>query len=452
MEGAGRSDDRGLAALLRRPALGVPSLASYRLERWSELAIPIASGMMEGGFVGVVAAKIFHAPPAMLALISAAPMFGNLSSFAWARLAQGRRKIPFMNRLQAALVLLVAAVALVPGPESGALGGLVLSAEMVAARFVVGGIVTVRSLVWTLNYPAESRARVTSRLTILSTLTITVTSLVGGALLDGDPARFRWVYAAGALCSSLGVLAYSRVRVIDEPAHLAAERGEARALHTGAPRPAPLRDAFAVLRRDPLFARYQSWQALLGASNMMIEAPLLILVRDLEASYTVSVALTLAIPLGVSLVTIPFWAAYLDRVHITEFRAVHSWLWGLSMLLTWVGALAGSIAWLAVARIVIGVARGGGSLAWSIGHNDFAEPENAGLYMGIHVTLTGVRGAVAPFLGTLLYAGFAPFALPWTDLVIPGVAGIGGHAMLVAAITSTIATLGFVRLRRRMGM
>jgi hypothetical protein len=29
------------------------------------------------------------------------------------------------------------------------------------------------------------------------------------------------------------------------------------------------------------------------------------------------------------------------------------------------------------------------------------------VYMGIHVTLTGVRGAFAPFLGTLLYQGAA---------------------------------------------
>ena len=55
---------------------------------------------MEGGFIGVIADKVYHVHPGVLALITAAPMFGLLSSFVWAQLALGRRKVPFTTSLR----------------------------------------------------------------------------------------------------------------------------------------------------------------------------------------------------------------------------------------------------------------------------------------------------------------------------------------------------------------
>ena len=46
------------------------------------------------------------------------------------------------------------------------------------------------------------------------------------------------------------------------------------------------------------------------------------------------------------------------------------------------------------------------ALAWQLGHNDFARPDQLSAYMGVHVTLTGIRGATAPFLGMFLYVGW----------------------------------------------
>jgi hypothetical protein len=204
-----------------------------------------------------------------------------------------------------------------------------------------------------------------------------------------------------------------------------------------------------VLREDRVYARYQACQFLIGVANMMIEAPLIYLISNqLQASYTVSIALTMAIPLGFSLLTLPLWAAYLDRVHISEFRARHSWIWVLSQAVTWFGALQGSLLWLGAGRVLLGMGRGGGALAWQLGHNDFAKPENVGLYMGVHVTLTGIRGAFAPFVGMLLYVGWASQKLPGLGLHLSGFEGIGGHTIGVACLIGTLGTLGYWRLHR----
>ncbi len=250
----------------------------------------------------------------------------------------------------------------------------------------------------------------------------------------------------GALLAALGVLSFSRVRIIDEPVQLARERAapmEPRTLL------APLLSAWRVLREDPVYARYQACQFLIGVSNMMIEAPLIYLVsHQLDASYTTSIALTLAIPLGFSLLTLPLWAAYLDRVHISEFRAFHSWVWVLAQAVTWYGAIRASLLWIGLGRMLLGMGRGGGALAWQLGHNDFAKPENVGLYMGVHVTLTGVRGAFAPFLGMLLYVGWAAVELPVIGGEVPGFEGLGGHLIGLACLFGSFGAVGYWRLHR----
>ena len=291
----------GLASRLRghleRPEIAPLALAGYRRERIRDLSFPVATALMEGGFVAVIADKLYHGHPSVLALISAAPMFGNLSSCLWARLAQGRPKVPILVRLQLFFMAFVALVAFLP---SGAVGAAVLTVAMVMSRLGLGGIVTLRSLVWTLNYPRDSRARVTARLHFFAIGTLTATSFLGSAFLDANAEGFRILYAAGALLAALGVVSFSRIRLVDEDVQLDLERsleseGSTRSV-------ASLFRAFGILRRDPLFARYQTFQFVLGLGNMMVSAPLVYLVsHQLRADDVASIGVVMVIPLILSM-------------------------------------------------------------------------------------------------------------------------------------------------------
>lgn len=423
------------------PELPEWSLASFRRERVADATIAVSYALMEGGFVAVIADKVFHVHPMWLAFLTAAPMFGNLSSVAWARLAQRRRKVPLVVALQSLLVALVAGVALVPETQTG---GFVLIGLMVTSRLVIGGLVTVRSVVWTQNYPGETRARATSRLTLLAYASMTATALLAGLALDLQPKHFGLLYAGGAALSSVGIFAFAGIRMRGE------ESRDAKPLGSESPAGFAGLGAFLILREDPMFARYLTWQFLMGVSNMMTE-PIVVYVvsRELAASFATSVALTLVVPFGLGMLLLPLWASYIDRVHIAEFRSRHSWLFVLSQAVTGIGILLGSLVVIGLGRAILGVARGGGTLAWQLGHNDFARPERAGLYMGLHATLTGVRGAFAPFLGILLYLGFGEIELPGLDAKLPALAGLGGSTLLLAAGTSALAALGFGALHRR---
>jgi len=426
---------RALAAALRRPAIEAVALESFRRERAADATLPVCYALMEGGFVGVIADKVYHAHPALIALATAAPMFGNLSSVWWARLAERVRTVPLLVALQAALVVCVAAVATLPRTQ---LGGALLMSLLVLARVAIGAIVTVRSLVWTRNYPRAVRARVTARLTILSQGVMAAMAALAGLLLDRQGEVLPWLYAAAAAFGALGVWSYSGVPLRGDPIEgaAAAER-------------APPISSWRLLREDPLYARYLGWQFLLGVSNMMIEPAVVYAVsRELGADYGTSIALVVVVPVVLSMATLPLWAGWVDRMHAAEFRAKHSWLWVISQAVMGFGTITGSVFWIGCGRVVFGIARGGGNLAWSLGHNDFAHPERAGLYMGVHATLTGLRGAFAPFLGMLLYLGAESHTLPG-GLVLPAIPALGGWMMVLAAGLALVATLGFAQLQRR---
>ena len=430
-----------LRSWLQRPDLTPFALASFRCELRAEATLPICYALLEGGFVGVLADKVFHLGPFGIALVTASQLFGNLASAGWARLGERTRKVPLINALQFGVAALAAAIALIPATSAGAR---IFVAALIATHIIRGGITTLRSVIWTQNYAAGARARITARLTFLGQGVLAATAWLAGEWLDRSGMAYSAPYLLGAALGAFGAFWFSRISMRGEETPGAPPLGAS----AEGPR-APRGRLFAVLREDPLYARYLLWQSVLGASNMMIEPAVVVLVsRELAADTATSVALITTIPLGLGVLLLPVWAAYVDRVHVAEFRARHSWLWAISQATTAIGALTHSLAWVAAGRVMLGIARGGGTLAWNIGHNDFARPERAGLYMGVHATLTGIRGAIAPFVGIALYAGVPALALT-SNFTLPALPAIGGWMMLIAAALSALSTLGFAALHRR---
>jgi hypothetical protein len=193
-----------------------------------------------------------------------------------------------------------------------------------------------------------------------------------------------------------------------------------------------------LLKRDATYRRFMWAQFWLGWPVMAADAPFIISLDDeMRAGYALAISLTQVIPIFVAILTIPLWARFLDRVHIIHFRAYHSWVFVAAMIITGVGLILHNMPLIFMGRIVLGIANGGGMLAWNLGHHDFARGADAALYMGVHVTLTGVRGAFAPFLGTLIYTGMsAPFVIP----------GVGAWIFLIMTIPTIYGAWMFVAL------
>ena len=192
-----------------------------------------------------------------------------------------------------------------------------------------------------------------------------------------------------------------------------------------------------LLRSDMGYTRFMSCQFLLGTGNMMITAPLIIVLTSVyDMDYVQAIAIMTTIPILVMPFSIPFWSGLLDRVHIIRFRSVHSWVFVLTTVILVASVGTGWLAGLWIAAVIRGIAFGGGVLAWNLGHHDFSTVASSSSYMGVHVTLTGLRGLLAPFLGVLLYE-----ALLDTDPT-------GWIVFTIALVLVTAGATGFVILAR----
>ena len=319
------------------------------------------------------------------------------------------------------------------------------------------GVITIRSTVWRMNYPRRVRGQIIGRLTIINSLIMAIAPLVGFALLDRYPNAFRLIYPASLVIAMIGVYAFSRVRLRGERELLRFElsptarpqpHGTPGSIYEYDPEAGP-DNYWTVLRRDHLFRRYMMLQFFGGMANMAGDVVMVYLIAEItqqmQHEYLISILLTMAIPTLLVTTTLPAWARYFDRVHVVHLRARQGFLWIINQLLNWIGAMTGSLIVIAIARIGMGFNRAGGMLAWNLGHNDFADRRLVSLYMGIHLTLTGIRGALAPFIAMILYLGPRD-ALPWLGLTIPSFDGIKEHVFLVTASIAIIVTAGFHHL------
>ncbi len=203
-----------------------------------------------------------------------------------------------------------------------------------------------------------------------------------------------------------------------------------------------------ILTEDRRYSRYLTAQTFLGLSNLMVMAVLTVLVtREVNACggdvYWVATVLFVALPRLMMFGTLRQWGGLFDRVGVLRFRVINCWFWTVAAVLGLAGELAVTyrealgpayypmmMASLGVQAIAYGLGMGGGKVAWSLGHLHFAEGAKGDVYMGIHVTLTGVRGTVATLLGVWVW---------WL---------LGWGVWLLALAFMAVATVLFARLAR----
>lgn len=428
---------------------------SYRYEMGAAMLFPIAIMFSQHEVVRVLADKAFGASELAIATISAAPLFCMLTSLFWARLSRGLPKVRFINALQVGMAIGVGLIALLPPTRAGSwmLTGIVILCSILGV-----GIVTLRAHVWRMNYPRHVRGRATSRLSMVMTAVLIVSSLLAGALLKDHPQRYIWVYPLGAALALIGAWSYGRVRLRGQAEQLRYERQEAKPQRRGDPAATYEYDRserspgfWAVLKQDRVYRQYMTCQFIVGMANMMLGPVLVWMIsHDWQCDFFISVLILTGIRHGLIMLTMPMWASFLDKSHVTHVRVRQGYFWSVGMALMGIGAYQHSLVLVTIGIAILSIAFGGGALAWNLGHNDFASRRMVSAYMGVHVTLAGVRGSIAPYLGMALYAGTPEINLGWLGLHLPAWAGIGYAVFFVAATLALIGSIGFFRLERRL--
>ncbi len=409
--------------------------ANYAKELRSAFFMPWAIAATEGGVIGFIVQRLYDGVVSDTVLnyvtgaLVAAPALANITSFLWAIAVRGRRKIEFITALQLALLICIAAIALSPRTPAG-LAMLVTAAF--GARILLAGIVTVRATVWGVNYPAQ-RAKLTGK---VQTVSVTITSLIAiglGYAMEIDEHAFRYFIPMGGFIALLGVSSFARIRLRTERIILKEEACDAKR-NDGSRFRALLR----VLADDRAYRNYQVCQLLIGMGNMMSWTPFVIIAKQqFNLDYLPGILLTQVVPLAMMPLTIPLWAKLLDRVHVIQFRAIHSWIFVVTMLLALIAGQTNTLWLLYAASVLRGIAFGGGALAWNLGHLSFVKAEKSQDYMAVHVTLTGLRGLIAPFMGVAIY-----------NLIESRYPGEGSWTFALTMLITIAGALGFYHLYR----
>ncbi len=409
--------------------------AIFRREIWPWALLGITSGLVEGSTVAILVKKGYAGlvDPTWVnlavAFLSGAPAIANISSFAWANMAHGRARVSVLATLQAVFAMVVGLIALIPFGPTGLMLTIVL---VLVARLIWAGIQTVRAAVWTANYPRTVMARMTGRIVMISSPGVALVALSAGWVLDKSASASRFLYIVAALSGLVAAWMFRAVRVRREYQMLAAESDAGSSAGTFS-----LRQFREVLGSNPSYRSFMFWMSLYGAGNLMLNAQLVVLYADrLHLGGLTQITLLSVMPLIMIPLFVPWWARQFDGGHVIDYRARQCWVLVCSMVINALAVWQRQPWLLWLGSILCGISYAGANLGWNLGHNDFAPRGLAQHYMGVHVTLTGVRGLIAPPLGILLYEW-----LEWWHSGY-GIAALGAPILLVTA-----GGLGFVHMR-----
>jgi MFS family permease len=203
--------------------------------------------------------------------------------------------------------------------------------------------------------------------------------------------------------------------------------------------PFSLRMLTRILKEDPAYREYMLWMGVYGGGNLMLTAQLVLLFSErLHLTSGTQIGLLAVVPLITQPLFLPFWARLFDGSHVIRFRSRQGWALVLASAAMCAGVFSAWLPLLWAGAVLLGAANAGANLGWNLGHTDFASVGRAQHYMGVHVTLTGLRGGVAPPVGVLLYTGL--------KVLHPAA---GEFALLLPLAMTLAGALGFNRMRRR---
>lgn len=361
------------------------------------LPFSVVMGIMTHNYCAFVARKALQMPDSLLAVLMSCHMLGLLLAGPLVGLLHQGQKNILVARIAALLSLCLLVLGLLPySAWSPTVGGVIFLIFIFLAQTGIAQIATLRSSMWRLNFPAEHRGKLVVANMLSATIVGTLAVVLFSHLMDRWGWSFRYLYLISSMCGLLGAWLFTRIDVggPDSTGNGTTETSKRYRLLAG----------LSVLKQDGRFRYYMSWMMLHGFATLVVEIVLVIIITDqFPSTWIIGGLAFAAIPLFATGLSSLIWARYFDRHRVFTIRFFSGSTWALARVTLMIALWQESIALVLVSRLISGIAMGGGQLAWRLGHMEFAPKDQDALYMGTHVSLTGIRGIIAPFCGIALY-------------------------------------------------
>lgn len=375
--------------------------------------VPAAAleGIVAGVFTlnDVVLRKTFGASALFITLMVMAQPASQLLAIVWGNLMEGRPKRPFILGLGGTgrLVLLTVALA------TGAVG---FAVPVVISIALGTAIIPALNALYQSNYTNAERGRVYGWVVSVIALATILGSLGAGALMDVHPNYYRVIYPAAGLVGLGGMWHYYRMHHRTLPSRVTAEPREplrapggvseifeftgvwlkevARALRN------PLRGSISIFRDDPEFFQFEVAYMVYGLAFMLLQPIFpIFLVDQIKVSYGQAAIARGLIFWGVISLSAPLFGRWMDRMNAVGLSVIGFCI----LILAPIGlALSHSIMPVYASFAVYGLGLAPIQIAWTMGPILFAGKRDAAAYMGVHVTMVGVRGLFGNPLGLFL--------------------------------------------------
>lgn len=407
----------------------VTRLSIYR-ECVASIPLAVMFGVLGSSFCGFVGRKALQMSDGMLATVMACQMAGLLLAGLLVGFFHHKRKITLLARILLLVSLVLLSISLLPGSEHlRQLGSFAFLIQIFLAQIGIALMTTLRTSIWRSNYPAEHRGKIVVIIYFLITAGNSLSVFGFTAAMDILNLPFQAVYGisggSGLLCAYL----FSRIRIHKERQTLRSLSANATNIR--------LLSGLSILRSDKRFRRYMEWQMLNGFSTLIVETGILVLIISdvFKSSWLAGGSALAAVKLLVAAFAGLLWAGVFDRSNIFNMRFYGAMGWAVSRFVLMLGVYCHSMEILLFSRVISGAAMGVGQLNWRLGHMEFAPPEKDSLYMGAHISLTGLRGIIAPFVGIYLFR---------LDCLGPD----GIWLIALSGVGQAVAAFGFLSMRK----
>jgi hypothetical protein len=421
----GRRAKVGAKQVLRRE---VPGEARYAFR--VDLIASLLAGLYTGAvfpFIGVIARGDLQASKSMLALITAAPFLGNLLALFWARAIEGRSKTQFVKtcHLGARFMVMGSAFAV----------GAVPFAFVMSACQVIGTIATpAYAAVMKDVYPDDQRGKLLgyTRAAILA-------AQIGSTLLAGvllGLVGYRVVFPLAALIGVAAALVFSRINP-NEVVEVESGGPRGSLWHSVKQTGAFVWDTLGILREDRAYRWFALSVFTYGFGNLLT-VPIMPIIQVNELHLrTDQVAVLTIVTQVVAVGAYFYWGRYVDT-HSPQRAVVINVLLNCLIPLVYIstaGVPAGGGFWaLAPAYVAMGIVAAGIDMSYFNALLSFAGSDSVARYQALQSFLLGVRGTLAPFLGS-----FLADALEKRGQNLRWVFAVGLVFMLAGAVAQVVA-------------
>jgi len=356
---------------------------TYRYDIRSAALAGVFGGLLLP-FVSVVGRKI-GATHLQIALLAAAPYLANAFTLLWTEDLFGRGRVWYVVWPGVIGRGLLAVMFWVYTPAW-------YTAVIFFYMFITAVPYPSYAFIMKSNYPEELRGALMSRVRVMTALFWIVSSTLAGYALQGSTGNYRYLFPAAAVFGVLAALELRKIRLRSEDKKRASLRGIANLM---------------VPFRDPVFLRFIAAYTVFE-TGMLLALPVfpLVLVDESHIS-NFATGIYGSVFSGMWLAGFFFWGRLMDSFTMRK-----------TLMLIFAGASVIPLLYLLSRDItVLGVAQGAAGFVFAaielanyILVIRMAGPKEVTHYMAASIALGGIRGALAPFIGTALYASYGAAA------------------------------------------